>query len=335
MEKNECEQIYEVVLSNDDAKFLIKLSEKITASPSQNPELFCKQSKQIAELVPEKIKKILKNFSKHGSCTCYLIFKNIPITRNNEELIPHTPPDNSFKIGEKTVLAKIQSIFIHVMGDTISYEAECDGNLFQDIVPCKKMQSQQTSLSSGVELEVHTEQAFSKFKPDIISLGCIRGNEMAETYIYPVKKFLNVLSKDEIILLKQPLWKVGVDMSFKLNGHEFLDGNIRGPISIIHGSEQDPHFIFDQDLMKGITKSSHKIIKKMVDIYRDERNKHVLMPGEIIFVDNLRAIHGRSFFTPKYDVKDRFLIRSFGTFNFEKSIYARQGSGHMVYAKYS
>jgi L-asparagine oxygenase len=134
-------------------------------------------------------------------------------------------------------------------------------------------------------------------------------------------------------MLKKPLWNTGVDLSFKLNDHDFIEGNIRGPMSIINGEHEDPLLLFDQDLMKGTTAESQEMIKKIVDIYYKHRLSHNLKPGEIILIDNLRAAHGRSPFFPKFDGHDRFLIRCFSTFDYSKSDYAR--SGRVVSAIYS
>jgi hypothetical protein len=67
-----------------------------------------------------------------------------------------------------------------------------------------------------------------------------------------VLNILENLSIDEIELLRQPLWLTSVDLSFKLNGHDFIDGDIRGPLPILSGPSNDPILIFDQDLMIGI-----------------------------------------------------------------------------------
>lgn len=50
------------------------------------------------------------------------------------------------------------------------------------VVPNNAQAKLQTSLGSGVELELHTEQAFSNLKPNILSLGCLRGHPDAITY---------------------------------------------------------------------------------------------------------------------------------------------------------
>lgn len=274
---------------------------------------------------------------KYGSETGFLLIKGITIYENS---IPNTPLGNSNKIGETTILSKIQAIIVNIIGEMIAYQSECCGLLFQDIVPLKNMSKTQTSLGSTCELEIHTEQAFSKLRPDIISLACLRGNKDALTYILPVQSIINNIKKEDLSLLSQPLWKTGIDLSFKLNDYNFIDGEIRGPMPIINYEKHqdikynnDPKLIFDQDLMIGITPNSNEIIKKIVDIYYNHRIEHNLQPGEIILIDNNRAVHGRSPFTPNYDNYDRFLVRCFITYNYEKINYARKG--HIIQSIYS
>jgi L-asparagine oxygenase len=319
-------------LNNEEIESLINMSSILRINPSEEPDHFCKHAKMLSDCIYDRIKHTIYNFIKYGSETGFLLIKTIPI---DDSSLPDTPPDNTYKVGEKTTLAKIQSIIMGVFSHLIAYEAEGYGRLFQDVVPTKSMSKDQTSLGSNTELEIHTEQAFSKLKPDLISLACIRGDPSAITYILPVKHIIDNMSQEENELLRKPLWKTGVDLSFKLNGHEFIDGDIRGPLPIIQGSIDDPQLVFDQDLMTGITEESDKIIKKIVDIYYKHRLSHNLKPGEIIIIDNRRAVHGRSPFFPNFDGKDRFLIRCFSTLDYAKSSYARADSGRVISAIYS
>ena len=309
------------VLTSDEIDILLNLSENITAVPSTNQDFFCIQAKEQSEKLPPSIKTVLKNFALKGSETGFLLIQGIPV---DNSATPKTPEGNQYKMGEKTTLAKIQAILISAIGEMIAYEAEGYGNLFQDVVPLKTMEKEQTSLGSNTELEIHTEQAFSKLKPDILSLACLRGDLNAYTHIFPVLTILNNLTKEEQCLLRKPLWYTGVDISFKLNNNEFIDGDTRGPLPIISGAEDDPILIFDQDLMTGITEESTNMIKKIIDIYYQHKIRHNLKPGEIILIDNNRAVHGRSAFNPKYNGEDRFLIRCFATFDLLKSEYARE-----------
>ena len=323
---------YTIELDNEENILIINLAKKINASPSDEPELFCAQSKECSRNVPQRIQNDLLRFSEKGSQSGFLLIKNINL---GYEAIPKTPFDNNSKIGEQTILARIQSMFISIIGEMISYEAEGYGRLFQDIVPVQSMSHNQTSIGSSVELEIHTEQAFSKLRPDILSLACIRGDPLAQTYILPISYIIENMNEKEREMLQLPLWKTGVDLSFKLNGDEFIEGDIRGPLCIINGEKDDPHLIFDQDLMFGIDEESDKLVKKIVDIYYNYRQHHNLQSGEIILVDNNHAVHGRSPFSPKYDGNDRFLIRCFAVYDYNKSKYARTNDVRMVSAIYS
>ena len=235
----------------------------------------------------------------------------------------------------------MQSLLVSYISNLVSYEAEGYGRIFQDIVPDITMANHQSSVGSNKELEIHTEQAFSKLKPDLLSLSCIRGDNLALTYILPINTILQYLDENDKKLLQQPLWKIGVDYSFKLNGNEFIDGNERGPIPIINindmDAEEDLILVFDQDLMIGITEEATEIIQKITNIYYEHRIQHCLQPGEIMIINNNKAVHGRSGFTPKYDGKDRFLIRCFGmtTENYQRTSYARADNSRMFSAIYS
>jgi L-asparagine oxygenase len=331
-----------IELTKEENNILIDLAFKITAIPSENSELFCIQSKECSRYIPERIQKSLLSFAKEGTKNGFLLFKNVLFQTIGSQLpipitlpLPETPDNNNCKIGENTILARIQSMFIHFIGEMIAYEAEGYGRLFQDVVPVKKMEKEQTSVGSNTELEIHTEQAFSKLRPDILSLACIRGDYQAQTYILPVQYILEDMNDEESETLQQSLWKTGVDLSFKLNNNEFIEGNIRGPLPIISDNMNDPKLTFDQDLMFGTNEESNHLIQKIIEIYYKKRLQHNLQTGEIILIDNLRAVHGRSPFYPKYDGKDRFLIRCFGVYNYEYSGYARKNGGRMVSAIYS
>ena len=197
------------------------------------------------------------------------------------------------------------------------------------------MENNQTSVGSTIELEVHTEQAFSRLKPDVLSLGCLKGDLNAFTYILPVGRIIDNVDREEIEMFFQPLWKTKVDLSFKLNGHEFIDGDVRGPLSILNGSFFDPTLVFDQDLMFGTTELAKDMITKIVDIYYNHRTEYNLKSGDILLIDNRNSVHGRSIFQPKYNGYDRFLIRCFATTDYKMSSYARLEGGRTVAAIYS
>ena len=304
---------------------LCDYARKIIISPSLYPDTFCAQSREISSNTYLSKIRISSPFD-------YLLFQNFPTECNRK-----TPENIHSHIGETTILARIQAILLYYLGsEIISYEAEGDGHLFQDIIPVKNMEKQQTSIGSNVELEIHTEQAFSKYRPDFLSLACLRSHPDARTYILPIDVLLAHLSEEEIAFLQQPLWKIGVDLSFRLRDEAFLEGDIRGPIPILSldpNNQNNLFLCFDQDLMVGITEEAQEMILKIVQIYYEHRTAICLQPGDILIIDNRKAVHGRSAFSPKYDGMDRFLVRCFATLDFQKSESVRRR--RMVLAKYS
>ena len=327
MEKN----IVEIRFTNEEIDTLKELVKYITINPTKNTELYCHQVKNLCEHIPERIKKELDNFKKESKYSC-ILFKDFPIDTSK---LVSTPETNRNSIGSSTLISKIQALLVSYISDLIAYEGEGYGYLFQDIVPIESMSKEQVSVGSDIELEIHTEQAFSKLKPDLLCLTCLRSNSDAFTYILPVNHILHYISKETHDLLLQPLWNFGIDLSFKINNDEFIDGNIRGPFPILQHYDNKPYLLFDQNLISGITPQATKIISEIIEIYYTHRLKHCLQPGDILIINNNIAVHGRSPFKAKYDGYDRFLVRCFGLYNLDKSLYARTHNSRVVEAIYS
>jgi len=320
----------QIHLNTDELDTVIDLAKTVTANPITNPVQFCEQIEEATVFLPPRLIEALRQFADQGSPTGFFLIQTVPV----DPELPNTPPTNQYVLGAQTAMAKIQALCVSMISHLVSYEAECSGQLFQDIVPTKSMAQTQTSVSSA-ELEIHTEQAFSRLKPDYLSLACLRGDPDAATYILPVHSIVNNLSLSDCKTLRKPFWSMGVDLSFQLKGMTFLEGVWRGPLSILQESVEDPQLVFDQDLIKGSTPKSDALIQTIVDIYYRERLTHVLKQGDIIIIDNRRAVHGRSSFSPNYDGKDRWLVRCFGLKDHAATAYARPGGGPMIAGMYS
>lgn len=295
-----------LILTDAEATRLAQLARSVASDPSAAPVVFCREVKQAARKLPVRVLKAVEYFARHGSDAGILVVSNVPTGK-----VPPTPNDNTCHVGETTLMARCQALLNCALGHMLGYEAEGYGRLYQDMVPKRAAERTQTSLGFGVELELHTEQAFSDLKPDWVSLACLRGNAKAKTYVFTARDLVRALSADELDALRQPLWETSVDDSFRLGGYEFVDGDVRGPMPILSGDVIDPMIILDQDLMVGITDLASTLLDKVLALYQTHRREHVLQPGEVLLLDNRRAVHGRSPFQPRWDGEDRFIVRSF------------------------
>lgn len=317
-------------VSRDEAGELLGLAATITADPATDPAGFTAQAARAARSVPGPLWDVLHCFDLYGSASGILVLRGLPVRD-----LPPTPGDNSAHVGATTEAARVQAVVDSCLGHMIGYEAEAGGRLFQDMVPSPAMAETQTSQSSRVVLEAHTEQSFSALRPDVVSLMCLRGDPAAATYVFPATDLLPHLTAAQEELLRRPLWTFEVDQSFRLGGEEFVDGNVRGPFPVLAGPPEDPTFLFDQDLQRGTTAEAQDLLEEVIDLYCAHRREHVLAPGDLLLLDNHRAIHGRSAFTPRYDGTQRFVLRTFVVRDLLRSHAARPVGGRIVPARFS
>lgn len=292
-------------LTPEQALQIRSSAESISADPITDPDGFSRQALAASFELPAELRDAVLNFSDIGSDSGIFVVRGLYV---DEDLVD-TPSDNSNAHGARTLFAKQMAAISHLAGTMIAYEAEGNGNLIQDMVPNPKLAMTQQSQGSKVELEAHTEQCFSDFKPDYVVLGCLRGDADAYTYAYSARKFVEHFTPEELQKLREPRWMTQIDDSFK----PFIpDPNaIRGPYPIITGPEDDPYILIDQDLMHGVTRESQELLDKVVQTYIANRDGLALQAGDLLLLDNPRAMHGRSLFSPRFDGKDRFIARGF------------------------
>ncbi len=318
------------LVSAAEADELVALAGTVTADPATDPAGFTAQAARAARRLPEPLWEAVHCFDLMGSASGILVLRGLPVRD-----VPPTPGDNSQHVGATTEAARIQAVVNSCLGQMVGYEAEAGGRLFQDMVPSPAMADTQTSQSSRVVLEAHTEQSFSALGPDVVSLMCLRGDPAAATYVFPATDLLAHLTPAEEELLRRPLWTFQVDQSFRLRGDRFVDGDVRGPFPVLAGPAEDPTFLFDQDLQRGTTPEAQDLLGKVIDLYCRHRREHVLAPGDLLLLDNHRAIHGRSAFRPHYDGAQRFVLRTFVVRDLFRSHHARPVGGLIIPARFS
>lgn len=319
-----------ISLGSAEREELRRLAKYVTEDPCRDPEAFCGAARRAAMHLPNSVTEFLRDFYRSGSPSGAVLISGLPVDN-----APSTPADNQQHLGERTMLARMQAILNEFLGSMVAYEAEGGGRLFQDMVPSRAAATTQTSLSSAIELQVHTEQAFSDLRPDYLSLACLRGDPCASTFIITAKEIANRFTPEEVNLLREPRWTTTIDASFLGQGHDFEAGMVRGPMPILYGAPDDPFMIFDQDLMRGTDQVAQDLLQRVISVYLDGRSAYTLRQGDALMLDNKRAAHGRSDFIARFDGTDRFVIRSFVVRDLDRSRHARTGDSRLVLASFS
>ncbi|TAK71830.1 MAG: hypothetical protein EPO11_10925 [Gammaproteobacteria bacterium] len=293
-------------LKVDLVYFLNLLDHYLTANPYENLEYFIQQASLAAYSFPDYIKELLMNFKTYGNEDGYLLFRSFPYDRS----LMNTPVNiEEVREKKKTFYSEFWLAAIaRFLGEPFSYIQENKGNIFHNVRPTYNNKDMLSSESSTILLDFHTETAFHPYTPDFLSLFCLRSDrhKEAQTIISSIRYFQDDIDAELERILRKPLFKTGIDYSFgSVNG---MRGN--GPtIPILYGDSRDLLITFDPDLMRGLTDEAEMAIKTLKKIIDKHKRAVVLEEGDLIIIDNRRALHGRTYFKANFDGQDRWLQR--------------------------
>lgn len=250
----------------------------------------------------------LLDFRVSSSTDGVLLLRGLPL----DDPLPPTPADGYFEgaWGELAVSTVAQLIVTSAFGDVIAYEDEKRGRLMQDISPVPGAETQQENTGS-ILLELHTEDGFHPHKPHFISLMCLRGDHdrQARTVAGGVRAVLPRLDPAHVEVLHQPLYRIRVASSF--TGSDGGSGRYSAPLPVLSGSTVDPDLCVDFHAMEPMTEAAAQAFEAFRAVMLRSLVGAVLQPGDLLVIDNRKAVHGRTGFAPRYDGHDRWLRRCF------------------------
>jgi hypothetical protein len=135
---------------------------------------------------------------------------------------------------------------------------------------------------------------------------CLRGDPAAATTYADVDDVVTYLSDDDIAVLQTDQFTTTVDPSFMANGEP--DATV--VVTPLTKRRNDYTFVYDQLLMSGTTARAAHALQSLHRAVRRATRQIVLDSGDLLVIDNDRAVHGRTPFAPRYDGTDRWLKRA-------------------------
>lgn len=233
---------------------------------------------------------------------------NEPITLISGAEIGYVPPTPLVPPMNETLVSKASELlfkFGNLYGTPIAYKQEQEGRLVQHILPNPKTEYSQISSSSKTVLKLHTETAFHPYKPDVLILMCLRGDENAPTTYALFGDIIEGMDVDLMYELMRPQFYIQPDLSFR-RGHAKQKERL---VPIIDCRHSKFRFCFDEDLMTGKTVVAQNALDSLKQLVKENTKEIVLKSGDVLVMDNHKVIHGRKPFQPRYDGTDRWLMR--------------------------
>ena len=277
---------------------------------------FTSAVRRASRALPESVHEALLEFADESHPSGALLVRGIPIGD-----LPNTPsttktPSDKSRVSEQVLLAAGR-----VLGQPIGYLPEHGGDIIQNLIPTRDGAYRQVSTSSAVTLAWHTEAAFHPHRPRFLLLLCLRGDPAARTTLCSIHEVVEALSLRTRWLLSEPLYRTAVDESYAGSRSQQL-----GPlVPVLSGDLDAPRMVFDADLMTGVSAEATSALAELTALIEAQHTYVVLQAGDLLVVDNSRAVHGRSPFTPRFDGTDRWLQRTFVVSDLAASAGERQG----------
>jgi Fe(II)/alpha-ketoglutarate-dependent arginine beta-hydroxylase len=213
-----------------------------------------------------------------------------------------------------------------LLGEIFGWATQQDGQLVHDIVPIRGKEQDPTSACSQRALTWHTEDAFHPFRADYLGLMCLRNSSATPT---TVASFDDIrLTPEDLATLMQPRYLILPDPSHTISApwttddtaHDLpsvtsggpMDHSYPAPTSVLFGDPRRPFIRCDPDFTTVADRfdvEAARALEGLVSSLDNALTDVVLAPGDLLFIDNYRAIHGRRQFQPSYDGQGRWLKR--------------------------
>jgi Fe(II)/alpha-ketoglutarate-dependent arginine beta-hydroxylase len=223
-----------------------------------------------------------------------------------------------------------------LLGDVIAWATQQDGAVVHDIVPIQGHEKEQLGSGSNEELTWHTEDAFHPFRGDYLGMLCLRNSDRVPTTFAAID--VSELDARTLGLLFEPQYTIRPDNSHLLKNRmapadeslETAHGRIEEmatrpeKIPVLFGSPDSPYCRLDPYFMDPPENpSAREALDKLIRLVDSRIENLMLEEGELCFIDNFKAVHGRRPFKARYDGTDRWLKRINITRDLRRSRTAR------------
>lgn len=296
-----------------------------------------------AHEMPERLRCVLTGFRITGRPYGGLVISGLPIDESAAGATPTSYTDNPQ--GAEVDKAGAMLLMIgSLLGNPFSYLTQQRGRLVLDVFPVRGHEESQLGSSSTTVLEWHNEDAFHPYRADWIMLACLRNHDRVATTFAPVQELELQPETRELLFEERFIIKPDESHTAEFNAgttgyHDdrrvaeafgrVREMNINPQrVPILTGDRLAPFVRIDPAFMKRELDdpAAERALDEVTREFDSRMRDVILAPGEMLIIDNMRAVHGRRPFEARYDGTDRWLRRINVTADLRKSEDRRFGA---------
>ncbi|EGX55940.1 hypothetical protein SZN_30317 [Streptomyces zinciresistens K42] len=292
----------------------------------------------VAHRLPARLTRELRGFRTAEQESC-LVVRGLPV---DDDRLGPTPLDWRERPGEPE--SAVHEVFLTLvtahLGDIFGWSTLQNGRLVHDVLPVPSHENDQSGHGT-VELAWHTEDGFHPFRCDYLLLLGLRNHDAVPTVVSGVDEV--VLPEEHRSVLSLPRFLIRPDEEHLKHARTLTAS--RGtphvvqlmqdepePCAVLFGHPDRPYLRIDPAFMSPLPGDPEAAAALDALTGELERNlsEVALSPGDLLVVDNYRAVHGRSAFKARFDGTDRWLKKAVVTRDLRKSRAYRESPAERV-----
>lgn len=291
----------------------------------EDPELL-RRAPVLAGALPQQIRSFLDDFRlREPSALCLLSGLSVDL-----DTLGPTPEHWRDSQYDSPAFAQ-EIIFLlcaTVLGDVFGWATQQDARITHDVLPIRGHEHYELGSNSRQHLSWHTEDAFHPCRGDYVSLMCLKNPDQVATTVCDATDLdwsaldVDALVEPEFTQLPDNSHKpenasesTGDPTVDRLRARSFqiIEEWNTNPVKrpVLFGDPHSPYMALDPYHMKteGWSERHRRAFEELCSEIEKKMISVRLIPGDMVFIDNFRAVHGRSSFEPRYDGSDRWLKR--------------------------
>jgi Fe(II)/alpha-ketoglutarate-dependent arginine beta-hydroxylase len=193
-----------------------------------------------------------------------------------------------------------------LLGEPFGWNTLQKGRLLNDILPIAGAEQAQTGHSSDTSLAFHCEDAFHECRCDYLGLLCLRNPDNVATTVAGLDAA--ELDDGDREVLSQPRFVIWPDDEHQKTAAAQEAGD-RPRVPVLSGDRDAPYLRIDPPYMSSLPgdERAAAALRRLTALLEARLVDVVLRPGDVCFIDNYRAVHGRRPFQARYNGTDRWL----------------------------
>lgn len=297
----------------------------------ESPE-FLRQATLISHELPRRLRKEMNEFRLRDDNYGVVVIRGFPV---DSEKIGPTPVSWDARSASSRTLEEeaLLSLCGTLLGDLVTWASEQDGYIVHNVLPIKQYEDSQLGWGSANEFILHVEDAFSPYSPDYLGLICMRNPDLTGTTISALSDLdlsqldLDTLFGEHFHVRPDDAHLASATEQNSYNPHRDLALSQREEevkqaprTAILFGDREAPYLRLDPPYMYADgSEKSQAAMAQFLQALNANKTRVCLRSGDMVFIDNCRAVHGRDPFKAKYDGTDRWLKRVKVTRDLRKS----------------